>query len=247
METKYQVGKNGYQCIGPCYPKDTYIIHPNTMHVITSKDDSFCPVSLWDVNGVEQQNAIDYCYKPIPHSEIKNQDISMDIVNPKIIFTCDYFLVVYNNIFSYDDFIVWLNNSKTEPLLTRKRIINCVLNVYGENIIIIDKQLVEFFSELIKKYWINDIYKNINKYISVKDNVIDFTEPSKNNLTINDKKIERVNYIINNLLNEQDISKFLIKYISANKEKWKSINNHIEQMEHDIIIYLINKIKTTLK
>lgn len=247
MIDKYPTSKNGHKCIGPCYPKDTYIIHPNTLHVITSNEESFCPISLLEFDGKEQADSIDACYNPIKQSDISKHDLSMDIIDPKIIFNCHYFLVIYNNISSYNDFIEWLDINKTEPILTKKRIVNCAFGQYGKDILIIDKLIIDFFVELIKKNWINSIYKKIHKYIDVVKNVIELTKKDKNKLSIKDKKIERINYIMTNLLNSGEINKFLIKYIMSNKSKWNNIENHMDKIKNDIPVYLLKKINTTLE
>lgn len=241
----FPISSHGHQCVGPCYPKNTVIIHPVTLQLLTY-DDAFCPISLQEYNGKEYKNALDTCFNPIDIKNISNENIQESIINPTIDFNCKYFLSIYNNIFTYDDFIVWLTKNKKESILTQKRIVECVLNIYGKDIIIINDQLINFFVEIIKKLWIDYIYSEINKYIKVIHKKIIIVHPSKNKLSLKDFIVERKNYILDNLLNKNEVEKFLIKYLSLNKSNWDKITDHLKKIEDDLVIYLKNKLEISI-
>ena len=48
---RYPTSNSGLQCVGPCYKKNTKIIHPIYSHVVTDLHNSFCPVAEYYENN----------------------------------------------------------------------------------------------------------------------------------------------------------------------------------------------------
>src|SRR5690606_3808512 len=122
----------------------------------TNPDRPFCPVNEWvdkdPTTGKIRSYHIDECYVPTHEKDIQQKEIEMNILIPKIDYSCNQFLNIYYNIYSFDDALNWLTESKT-VLLTKMRIIECAWETYGSTIELIDNRLVDFYIEVIKKKW----------------------------------------------------------------------------------------------
>jgi hypothetical protein len=241
----YPKSINKKQCLGPCYYPKTSIIHPTTLTVVTNTD-PFCPVDQWTFkndSGEEIEQITDKCLEPTENKNINSDEIEINILTPYFDFNSGQFLKIYYNIFSFDDAINWMENNKTEPILTKIRIINSSLITFGQEIDIFDSRLVDFIIEVIKKKKINQIYEKIHNYISFdKDNIF----LKKNNINKKEKYVERINYLSQMFVNKDEITKFLIDYFSQNKKIWENIENHIELITIHLIEYILNKINNIL-
>lgn len=246
---KYKKSKHGYSCLGPCYKPGTYVTHPITLNYVFDNDMPFCHVNehvhVDPESGKKEIRYYDKCYNVTKDQKEIDDDkkiSSLNMILPYIEFDCDHFLKLYNNIFSFEDAVLWIEKKKYTPLGTRTRVFECAMKTYGKDIDIVNQQIISYIVELITKKWIDEIYNNINKYLEISDNKIKLGEGDENN----DHKKEKYNYIINKFINSDEIHKFMIKYIKHRKTEWSTINNHTERIKSDLIVYIINKIKLTL-
>jgi hypothetical protein len=249
INNKYPLSKNNRNCIGPCYEPNKFVIHPILLKFVTGIDNQpFCPTNIYeevDEKGNKYQSAVDICFKPTASL----LDENMDILYPNIIFDPKTFLIAYYNINNYQESLDWLNKNTHLPLNTRLRIIECTWISFFENIYLIDKVIVESY----QKYFVNkakDIYMGIYTLIDIDTNKNQILI-KKNNLEVNKYNVERINFIIEKLLNEDEINKFLNKYFEKNKDLLKkdhSIANNFETnyILKSLIIYLRNKLENSL-
>lgn len=249
----YPKSKNGFQCIGPCYQSNTTIVHPITLEYITDKSNPFCPVGQWEYTdrdtGKKTIKTTDACHHPTDNKDLSGKEFEISILTPNIDFNDTQFLKIYYNIYSFEDAVNWCDTRKYLPVLTRLRIMDCALTAYGNDLNIVDHRTVDFFIEIFKTKWINDIYNNIGKYISIDNDIIKLAQPkidTKENKENNADKHIKYNYIKTKFINNDEIYKFLLKYIKYRKDKWETIKYHSDNIKNDFIIYLENKIKTTL-
>ena len=77
----YPKSINGMQCVGPCYKKNTKILHPIYLNVVTNNEKNFfCPIveKKEIINGkkistyVDECNEINYNKKNINNAKIYN-------------------------------------------------------------------------------------------------------------------------------------------------------------------------------
>ena len=247
--TKYPKSKNNFQCVGPCYQPETLIVHPLSLEYVTDKYNAFCPVKEWDYideDGKKITRTTDICYHPTESKDLSGKEFEINILTPNIDFNDEHFLKIFYNIRSFEDAINWIDNKKYSPLLTRLRIINCAWNAYGKDVNIIDHRVVDFYIEVIKKKWINDIYKKINKYIHIRDNKVLLGNPRENKLSQKDEIVVRMNFLIDRFINNDEIYKFLIRYLKHRKENWDEIIDHSINIKNDLIKYIENKINLTI-
>lgn len=229
-ELKYSLSKSGKQCIGPCYEANKPIVHPYTLEYIVSNK-PFCPVAAFKKldpkTGHHDFFYFDDCYESKNNHNI--YDSQMNILIPEIEFSCSQFLKLYYNITSFDDFLTWIANNKA-PIRTKFRIMNCALNLYSSSLELIDDRFIILFIEIVSKLWINDIYRIINKYILIDNNMISLDHSKKVIKLDNDFKnilklyedIEpdedeyssiKIKFIIDKLINKNIVYNFLNKYI----------------------------------
>ena len=104
---KYPKSVHNRQCIGPCYKKDTKIIHPLYFDLVTNLDSSFCPVVEWEHDNILKIQ--DNCYE-INQNESTSYN-TMDLLFPYVDFNTQLFLNLFYKIISYNNGIEWLNNN----------------------------------------------------------------------------------------------------------------------------------------
>lgn len=249
IDNKYPISKNNRNCIGPCYEPNKFVIHPILLKFVTGTDNQpFCPTNIYeevDEKGKKYQSVVDVCFK----STSTLLDENMDILYPNIIFDSKTFLIVYYNINTHDESLEWLNKNIHLPLNTKLRVIECSLTSFFENIYLIDKIIIKSYQE----YFINkikDIYINICTLIDIdieKNQII----IRKNNLEPNKYNVERINFIIEKLLNEGEINKFFNKYFEKIKDSLKKENTignnfEINFIFKNLITYLKTKLENSL-
>lgn len=242
-EQKFPKSKNGLQCITPCYPADLWTINPITLRFHTSNL-PYCHVNL-NIDEEGNELEVDGCYNPISIKDYS--EMNVDILVPTIDFNCKHFLILFNNIKNLEDGMEYLEKKKYTSTTTRARVVNCILKVYGENIEIVDQRLVDFFIELAKKKWINQIYDRLYMYVYADEKGVRFIDPKFNNLSYSDYKIERINFLISLFMNYDEMYKFINRYLKYRKDNWDNIENYIENIRDDYIVYIENKIYITIE
>lgn len=251
---KYIKSKQGFTCLGPCYEPGTHVTHPITLNYVYDDDYPFCHVNehmnVDPETGKKEIKYYDKCYKTTKDKNENDEQkkfASLNMILPFIEFRCEHFLKLYNDIFSFEDAVMWIEKKKYSPLSTRSRIFECAMKSYGKDIDIVNQQIMGYLIELISTKWINDLYNIIGKYLEISGDKIKLGKASSsNNNNIDDRANEKKNYIINKFINSDEIHKFMVKYIKHRKPEWESIENHIDRMKSDFMIYVENKIKSTL-
>lgn len=242
---KFPTSINNQQCIGPCYKPGEKIVHPYTLNLVTAEH-PFCPTLVWFNEKTQSYEQIDMCLSPSDVSQ-NQQQIDLNLIVPVFHFSCEYFLKSYYNIFSFEGATDWVYNNIQSPINTQLRIMNCAWKVFGSNVDIINDQLIDFYSKLIKNNWLKKIYPKISKYIYVdeKNNNIYFKD---NNQQDSEKRqIEKINFFNKKLNTSQNIYKVLKTYIKENKDNWKNIEDHNEGIRKQYIKFVLSIINETLK
>ncbi|AYV76679.1 MAG: hypothetical protein Terrestrivirus11_20 [Terrestrivirus sp.] len=256
----YPKSKNNFQCIGPCYQAGTTIVHPVTLEYVTDRNNPFCPVRQWELidrdTGKKTTLTTDICYQPTETKDLSGKEFEINILTPNIDFNDAQFLKIYYNIYSYEDAISFVSEKKYLPAFTKLRIIDCALAAYGKDLNIIDHRTVDFFIEMINKIWMPEIYKNIEKYVDMHDGKIRLSrqhdqhdqqdQQEEKEINQDDAKI-KYNFIKSKFITNDEIFKFLMKYLKHRKDKWTEIQHHVMNIRNDLIVYIENKIKNTVE
>ena len=244
----YPKSKSKKQCLGPCYYPKTNIVHPTLLEIVSNAE-PFCPVDPWKYTdpqtGEETLFTTDICYQPTEKKNISTKELELNMLTPFLDFNSGQFLKIYYEIFSFEDSVDWLERNKFEPINTKIRIVNSALSAYGENIELFDGRFVDFIIELIKKKKITQIYEKIHNFIGfADDNTIMLV---KNDIDKKYMSVQRINYLIKIFINKDEITKFLIKYFTYKKDKWKDIKNHVDFLILSLTEYILNKITLSLQ
>lgn len=171
-----------------------------------------------------------------------------EIINSFINFNEGFFLKKIYNIKSFDEALEYINKNNTLPLKTLLRIIDCSWKIYGEEVIVVDNRLIDFYVEVVKKIWINEIYDHIEKYIKIdklgrillsKNDNNDNNSGGKNNMRMN---TEKTNFIYERFINTEEMYKFLMRYLKISQGKLKKSS----LIKDELIKYLNNKIHLTI-
>lgn len=239
-DIKYPKSRNNYQCLGPCYEKATYIIHPTTLEHVTELDNPFCPVNEWEYinpnTGKSELRITDGCFNPTTNEKtMSTKEIEMNIILPKIDFSCSHFLKIYYNIYSMETAMDWIDNNKHAPYYSVRRILDCTWSAYGLNDpdYVMDDRIIIYYIDLIKSKWMSDIYKKIGKYVKVDKNKIYFSNSNDDT-----DSIVKINFIIEKLVTHQYIHKFFTNFISYySKNNDSLIVSYNKIIKRDLINY----------
>lgn len=241
---------NNRNCLGPCYYPNTYINHPVFLKEHYDKKNPICPTQIYEskdeISGKQVEKYFDVCENPTEKEDIMDKNINITASFSG--FTKDFFLSHYYNIFSFDDAIEWYINNKYLNLDTSVRIINASLNVFGDNISYFNNIFIEFYILYVKDKHIKYIYNEINKNIGKNNDEILIVK--ENDLNYDDFMVERINYICEKFINNNDVKKFISKFMSEKKKKnilFNEYNDVLFFITMNLISYIKNCINIITK
>jgi hypothetical protein len=240
--TKYPKSISGKQCLGPCYKKNTKILHPTYLNVVTNKD-NFCPTNRNEttINGKKVIVYTDVC-NDVNVKEIDKTN-SYDLLFPYVDFNPELFLNIFYNINNFGEVIEWINNNKYQPIDSKERVLNLGYDSFKEKIDIIeisDNRIIDFIYDLFSNKYFNKIIIPLFEYIDVTDKYTKFGLNDKKDT--NETIIIKTNYIKKNILNLNNISNFIKAFF--NKKIELNVNNTYSSLMVDgFIKYIINDIK----
>jgi len=240
---QHNTSKNKINCIGPCYKPGTIINHPISFIKI-SEEYPFCPIE--PKKTVENNNLVikytDECTKPTDDKDINVEiNVLKQILTPVSTFNCKTFLKQFYNLYSFENTIFWFKKNLDLSIYSLLRILNCAWTCYGKNTDITN-DTVEVYDSIIKKYWIKLIYNTFYNNITVSNNKI-FISKEKNNDDITKNKIEKINYIMTNFLEYNQLRLILDNYVEINSKNWENILDHNQLILNNLMIYIENNIE----
>jgi len=250
--SKYPTSKNNHQCLGPCYEPNEWSIHPIKLSHIRDTKNPYCHindiVTKDHITGKTETQIIDDCMKATSKKERDEYDSSLDTIVPYLAFDSGQFLKIYYNLYSMNDILDWFDENKYVPYYTKRRIIDCGWKsyIFTEDDIL-DERISNLYIEFIKKKGMTELYKKIYNYISIKDKKIYLL---KNNDNIQDKSVEKMNYIIDKFINIQQIQKYINSYIKIYEKEIKDgviIDSHTDNIIKGFNVYIEHKIEATIK
>ena len=251
LSKKYPKSITGKQCVGMCYKKNTKIIHPIYSKVVTLVDYPFCPVAEYyeKDNGKLIKKDIDVCNENI--QKINNIFNEIDLLYPYVDFNAAIFLNICYNINNFSEGLSWIIDNSHLLIDTRERILNLLIDAYGDHLDIIeisDNRIIDFLHILIRSkytYTFEKLFKYIyidEKTVSIDEKSIKIKESSLHKKETNESIIIKTNYILKNIITTNNITNFLSTYfkdkIDISIEKSQS-----ERIIDKFIIYLIDNIK----
>lgn len=240
----YPKSINGIQCVGPCYKKNTKILHPIYLNVVTNNDKSFCPISkeIGIKNGKKYIEYVDAC-NDLNLNKNNTLNSKFEMLFPYIDFKPDIFLNLFYNILTFGDSIEWIINNNHLPLDTKERIFNISLDAYFnklELVELIENRVVDFIYTLFTNKYVNKICIPLFTYIDVDDKItkISYTRKKDTDETI----IIKTNYIKKNIIINDNIINF-IKYFKNKNIESNIENTYVELMVSGFSNYILDLIK----
>ncbi len=90
---KFPKSISGKQCVGPCYKKNTKVLHPTYLNVITNEND-FCPINRIEkiIDGKKIIYDTDVCNDATNIKESENIN-SYDLLFPYVDFNPELFFI----------------------------------------------------------------------------------------------------------------------------------------------------------
>ena len=221
-------------CLGKIYQKGKYIVHPVTLNLVTDVSNDFC---THDIINFDNKS-----FFGVPCNKSKYTDKQLDYSVPEIGFNCGSFLYDIYGIKNMDEGFNYLTKSNLS-IYSKMRIVSCLINLYAISMEIIDIRLIECLLEIFSTIWINDMYKQLRKYIVVQSSskgeeiYLGKVKDDSNN------KNKKLNFFKEKILSTDIISRYINNYINKNADKWFNINDHIEKIKKGFINYIEKKIK----
>jgi hypothetical protein len=240
---KYPKSISGKQCVGPCYKKNTKILHPTYLNIV-SHIDNFCPIAREEfiINGKKEFRDTDNCNEANINKTNIGTENTYNLLFPYVDFNPQLFLKLFYNINTFGQVIEWIDTNKT-LLDTQERIFNLGIDSFKknlDNVEISDNRIVDFIYELFNKKYFNIIIIPLFQYIIVADKYtkLGFDTKKDTDETI----IIKTNYIKKNILNINNISNFIKSFF--NKKISSDVNNTYSMLMVDNFSkYIINDIK----
>jgi hypothetical protein len=166
----YSVNNN--KCLGPCYPSKYIYKHPIILKEIIDMNKNTCPIKN------EQKMVKDEC-NVITKDYDKYNPYETNYINYSIAYNDDAYLKQIYNINNIADVKKFLElNIETLPLLSQKRILNCIYNAYLHDELFPNKIYINLIRKILKKIFELDIsstkiykqiMKNKKKCVDIKD------------------------------------------------------------------------------
>lgn len=253
MEEQYPVSKNNYQCIGPCYPPDSFIIHP-----VTLNDDirtySVCPIHptvVTDSSGTRVE-LYDFC--SVPTAKAPTVGTSQQAALPTFKFDPMFFLKMYYNIGSLEEGFEWIGTNTDLPYKTKERVFNQLIVLYGNNLSLADHRLINHVHNIMI-HNIALIFRAIVKYVHIDGSNISLRSPLSSDTAIDISAIDKTtislvnSYIKSKLIGVSEINSFLNKFF-----RYGVSNMSVEQRDSftqvvvdSMIDYIIQRIEVSFK
>lgn len=214
------LSKNNHKCIGPCYEKNTDVIHPSELIHITNKKYSFCPIKkikTYDGNA----KLYDEC---LVSTNNKNVDHYIYIEYNKL--TYKQFLIIHYKIDNYIDFLNYIEKNELS-LNTHIRFIDIICFVFFKNI--------NFLLPYIKKICLLFFDKRLHP--KLKNDIDDMKD-------INDIEKSFFKKMISNILTDDFLDFFLFTFFKQFENIFINLENI--NIEYQVSILLFDELKMAI-
>jgi len=151
----------GYDCIGPCYPSNTYYYNPLDLSLISTPFPS-CPIKPVNIVGDDgniHKKKFDKCFDEDINKGKLYFDIFSDYI--QISSSSDDFLSEIYNLNNIADIVYFLSNSiDILPIYSQRRLLGAIFNVYYKFIefpkLLFCKKLLFILKNIYKLFNLNE-------------------------------------------------------------------------------------------
>lgn len=233
---------NGRRCLSKCYPAREEYFHPVILTGIRDKTNDTCAIQPIPIKNPEYNREHEMIYADICRLEdntIYRQPDELESILLSFYFNPRDFLLSIYNLRSFDEVIYWTLENDYLPFDTILRVHNCAWKVFGSEIEELTNNVLEFYYDICKNYWIKDYIYSIQKNYSF-DNI---TNKSESNISDANKEIYN---IIINILTYDFFVKIIQKYVYEYQDKWDLLDSqysHIKKYVYRQLVEHMNKIQ----
>jgi hypothetical protein len=160
---------NNNKCLGPCYPSKYIYKHPLFLQEYINLDKNTCPIKYNSEVNLDSKFLINDECATVTKNYDKYNPYKNDYINYSLAYNNDAYLKQIYNINNIADAKKYLElNIETLPLLSQKRILNSIYNVYLNDDSFPNKTYINLVKNILKKIFeieisSTKIYKQIMK------------------------------------------------------------------------------------
>ena len=239
---KYPKSRSGYQCVGPCYPGNTIVLHPSTLQYVDvydqghGPDKMVCPiVPTWD-EKYKITRLVDQC-KDEDVANLDWENVGIESFIPQMHFNPENFLRLFYKINTMGEAIEWVQNNRNLPDATILRIIECAIFTFGQEHM---NTAMDWLYTQFQNVWLPDAYqKSLHKFVKFKDDQVYIAKTSQ---SPDDHKDEKINYLKTQVMPMSQFSKIVQHYVEKHREKWDTITSHLTKIRGYVLQHLENRV-----
>lgn len=221
---------NGRRCLSQCHPKGETYLHPILLTDITTHVNSCAIDPIYSKEAQYQgMQLADAC--KLEDNKIYKPPDEMESMLLTYYFNPYDFLTTIYNLNTFDEVIYWTLEHDYLPFDTIKRVHNCAWKVYGNKMEEISGNVIEYYYDISKTYWLKD-------YIKLIENKFSFDIITKKN-NIGSTKKEIYDLILSKFFSYKFFLVSLKKYIYEHQEQWENIESHYGKIKNYIYEKLI--------
>lgn len=225
---------NGRRCLSKCYPKGATYLHPIFLTGITNQVTSYCAIDPVYSKDPQYQGMIlaDVCR--MEDNNIYQTPDELESLLLNFYFNPYDFLTNIYGLYSFDDVIYWTLDNDHLPFDTIKRVHNCAWRVFGGKLEELSTNVLEYYYDISKTYWLKDYTKYIqNNYsfdLVTKDKTAD--DAFKEIYEILSTKFYTYEFFVNTVK----------RYIHEHRDKWDHIHSHYGNLKKYILDRLVEQL-----
>lgn len=232
---------NGRRCLTKCEPKGVTYLHPILLTGVKDLTYNTCavaPVHSKEPEYYKENDMIlaDKCR--LEDNTLYSLPNELDSILLSFYFNPRDFLVSIYGLQSFDEVIYWTLENDYLPFDTIKRVHNCAWKAFGNRMEEITNNVLEYYYDLAKEYWLHDYAKTIQKNYSFE--FIVPKDPAK--LANSTEEIYQV--LLENIFTYSFFVTNLKKYIYKYQDKWETIESHYDNIKKYIFEKLVEKAKS---
>lgn len=232
----------GRRCLTKCHPKGEIYLHPVLLTAIWEENNSCAiePVHSKDAAYVKINEMIwaDTCR--IEDNNLFQIPNELESILSSFYFSPRDFLSSVYDIYSFDDAIYWTIENDYLPFDTIKRVHNCAWKVYGSKIEELSNNVIEYYYNISRTYWLKDYAHVIQNDYSF-DFVSQYKTPD-----ITDSYIAIYDILYSKFYTYDFFSSALKRYVYEFENKWDLVESHYGQIKKYIFSQLVDNIENNL-
>lgn len=232
---------NNRKCLTKCFPAGKTYLHPVFLYPVIRTVDSCAidPIYVIESEDNRETTMIDTEVCNLEDNETHELPNEIEALLLSFSFYPKDFLENIYGLVNFDQVIFWTLQNDHLPFYTIKRVHNCAWKAFGNDFERLSANVLEYYFNISKTYWLKKYTKNIqNKYS------FEFITKKKE-MEISNSFEEIYNILLSKFYTYDFFISTIRSYINVYQEKWEQINSHYDELKKFIfdqfISYIENK------